>query len=135
MSIKEVFEKYRRVAVYGMSANEAKPAYQVPKFLMSKGYEIFPINPHSDEIMGRKVARNLSDVEGDIEILDVFRPSDEAVKVVKEAIERNRSKGDIKVIWLQEGIISDEAKKLAEEYGFEFIQDKCMHVEYLKAQL
>lgn len=130
MTIKEILEKYKKIAYYGISTNPDKPAYRVPAFMQSQGYEVIPINPHADEILGKKVYRNLMDVEEEIEILDVFRPSDQTVQVVKEAIERNKAKGDIKVIWLQLGIMNEEAKKLAEEHGFIFVQDKCLHIEY-----
>lgn len=130
MTIKEILEKYKKIAYYGISTNPDKPAYRVPAFMQSQGYEVIPINPHADEILGKKVYRNLMDVEEEIEILDVFRPSDQTVQVVKEAIERNKANGDIKVIWLQLGIMNEEAKKLAEEHGFIFVQDKCLHIEY-----
>lgn len=126
----EIFAKYKNIAVYGMSSNPNKPAYRVPMFLKSKGYNIFPVNPVADEIGGMQVSKKLVDVEGDIDILNVFRPSAETVKVVEEAIERRKRRGDIKLIWLQLDIKNDDAKKLAEEAGFEFIQDKCMHIEY-----
>lgn len=132
MTIKEIFEKHKNIAVYGMSANPQKPSFTVPEFLMSKGYKILPINPTANEILGKKVYHKLADVEEEIHILEVFRPSSEALNVVQEAIERRKSRGDIQVIWLQQDIINDEAKALAEANGFEFVQDKCMYVEYLR---
>jgi predicted CoA-binding protein len=131
MTIKDIFQNYRNIAVYGASANTSKFAYRVPAFIASKGYNILPINPATPEILGKKVAKTIMDVEEKIEILNVFRPSDEAVGIVQEAIERKNAKGDIAVIWLQEGIYNEEAKKLALDNGFVFVQDKCMHVEYL----
>jgi hypothetical protein len=132
MTIKEIFENHKNIAVYGMSANPQKPAYTVPEFLASKGYEILPINPTANEILGKKVYKTLAEVDEEIDILEVFRPSQETVQVVKEAIERKKNRGDIKVIWLQQDIYNDEAKSLAEANGFEFVQDKCMYVEYLR---
>ncbi len=114
-----------------MSTNTSKPSHSVPAFLHSKGYDIIPINPSADEIIGLKSHKNLKDVPDVIDILNVFRPSKDALAVVEQAIERFKSKGDIKLIWLQEGIINDEAKKLAEDNGIEFIQDKCMRKEYM----
>lgn len=131
MSIKEILNTYKTVAVYGISSNFEKAAYTVPKFLDSKGYNIIPINPTADIILGKKVYKKLIDVEEEIEILDVFRPSEQTLQVVKEAIERKQKRGDIKVIWLQEGIYNEEAKNLALENGFEFVQDKCIKIEYL----
>ncbi len=130
MTMQEIYSNYKTIAVYGMSTNPAKPAHNVPEFLDSKGYNIIPINPGADEIIGKKAYARLADIPDEIDILDVFRPSEQALGVVEEAVERKKAKGDIKLIWLQEGIINDEAKKLAEENGIEFIQDKCMLKEY-----
>ncbi|TAL70791.1 MAG: CoA-binding protein [Bacteroidetes bacterium] len=130
MSYKPIFDKYKTIAVYGMSTNPMKPSNYVPAFLESAGYTIIPINPAAQEIDGKKAYPKISDVPVLIEILDVFRPSEQALDVVKEAVERKTAKGDINVIWLQEGIINDEAKKLAEENGIEFVQDRCMKKEY-----
>jgi len=130
MTFKEIFDNYKTIAVYGMSTNEAKPSHHVPAFLLEQGYNIIPVNPVADEIAGQKVYKNLFDIPEQIDVLNVFRPSAQALEVVQEAVERKKIKGDIKLIWLQEGIINDEAKKLAEENGIEFIQDKCMYKEY-----
>jgi hypothetical protein len=130
MTIEEILTSYKTVAVYGMSTNAAKPSNYVPVYLMSKDYDVIPINPTADEIAGKKAYHTLAEVPDYIEILDVFRPSEAALGVVEEAIERRKAKGDIEVIWLQEGIINDEAKKLAQENGIIFVQDACMKKEY-----
>lgn len=130
MTMKEIFENYKTIAVYGMSANPSKAAYTVPVFFLNKGYKIIPINPTAEEIAGQKVYKTIMDIPDNIDILNVFRPSEQCFDVVKEAIERNKKKGDIKLIWLQEGIINNDAKKLAEENGIQFIQDRCMYKEY-----
>jgi hypothetical protein len=131
MTYKEVFSKYHSIAVYGMSKNPSKPAHSVPAFLMNKGYEIIPVNPTADVILDLKVYPNLEDIPEEIDILNVFRPSEDALKIVEEAVIRHNKSGDIKLIWLQEGIISDDAKKLAEENGIEFIQNRCMYKEFV----
>jgi uncharacterized protein len=130
MTIKEIFEKYKTIAVFGMSTNEAKPSHYVPVFLLNHGYNIIPINPVASEIAGQKVSKNILDIPENIDILNVFRPSNQVLEVVEEAVERKKARGDIDLIWLQEGIVNDEAKKLAEANGIEFIQDKCMLKEY-----
>ncbi|HPD33158.1 MAG TPA: CoA-binding protein [Candidatus Kapabacteria bacterium] len=132
MTTQEILSKYKTIAVYGMSGNPSKPAYEIPEFMIEKGYNIIPINPKEEQILGKKVYHNLMDVPDKIEILDVFRPSQEVVEVVRQAIERKKAKGDIDVIWLQLGIYNDEAKALAENNGLEFIQDKCLKIEYNK---
>ena len=131
MTIKEIFENYKTIAVYGMSTNPSKPSHTVPVFLSEKGYNIVPINPVANEIACQKAYKNIADIPNEIDILNVFRPSAAALGVVEEAVLRKKAKGDIKLIWLQEGIINDDAKKLAEENEIEFIQDKCMYREYV----
>ncbi|MFH1052699.1 MAG: CoA-binding protein [bacterium] len=130
MTISEIFEKYKTIAVFGMSTNDVKPSHYVPAFLLSQGYNIIPVNPGAKEIAGQKSYKNILDIEDDIDILNVFRPSGQVLEIVEEAVERKKQRGDIDLIWLQEGIMNDEAKKLAESHGIEFIQDKCMFKEY-----
>lgn len=128
--IREILGKYRTVAVYGMSQNPGKPAHSVPAYLLSKGYDIIPVNPYVDKIVGRKSYPNLKDIQEKIDIIEVFRPSDRVLDVVKEALVRKEERGDIAVIWLQEGIQNEEARKLAEEVGIVFVQDRCMYKEF-----
>jgi predicted CoA-binding protein len=130
MNIKKILLENKTIAVYGMSKNPSKPAHYVPMFLFQQGYNIIPINPSADEIAGLKCYKNLLDIPDKIDILNVFRPSEQALEVVKEAVERKMTNGDIQIIWLQEGIFNHEAKKLAEDNGIEFVQDKCMLKEY-----
>lgn len=131
MTIEEILKTYKSIAVYGMSANHAKAAHRVPAFMKTVGYNIIPINPVNDEILGMKVYKKLSEVEENIEILNVFRPSEVADDIVLEAIERHKKNGDIKVIWFQEGIFSQNGKKLADENGILYIENKCMYKEYI----
>lgn len=130
MTFHDIFESYTSVAVFGMSTNPSKPAHYVPAFMIEKGYDVIPINPVAEEIAGRTAFKNISDIPEKIDILNVFRPSVQCLKVVEEAVNRKRRKGDIKLIWLQEGIINEEARKLAEENGIDFIQNHCMMKEY-----
>lgn len=128
--IGDILTKYRSIAVYGMSKNPEKPAFRVPAYLLSKGYTIIPVNPGAEQILERKCFPDLSGIEEAIDIVEVFRPSDQALEVVNEAISRKKAKGDIAVIWLQEGICNEEARKRAKEQGIIFIQDRCMYKEY-----
>lgn len=131
MEIKDIFEKYKTIAVYGMSASPYKAAHNVPAFFHNMGYRIIPINPHADEILGLKVYRNLIDIPEKIDIVNVFRPSEDAELVINEAIERFKKEGDIKVIWLQEGIFSIHGKEAALNNGIDFVEDRCMYKDYL----
>lgn len=130
MTTKEILEKYKTIVVYGMSTNPAKPANEVPHYMMARGYKIIPLNPTVEQIDGMKSYKSLMDIPDEIEILDVFRRSEDCLAVVEEAVERKKARGDVKVIWLQLGIVNNEAKKLAEENGIEFVQDKCIKIEY-----
>ena len=128
--IPEVLKKYRTIAVYGMSTNPEKAAYRVPAFLLSMGYIIIPVNPGADVILDRRCYHSLQEVEEQIDIIEVFRPSEQAGAVVQEALARKKERGDVAVIWLQEGIQNEEAELLAEKNGIVFIQDRCMFKEY-----
>ena len=130
MTTTEILKQFKTIAVYGMSKNKLKPACYVPLFMEQFGYKIIPINPSTDEIEGKICYRQLIDVPEEIDILNVFRPASDAVEIVKQAIERKKVKGDIKVIWLQLDIENDEAKELAESNGFIFIQNKCIKIEF-----
>jgi predicted CoA-binding protein len=131
LKTREIFEKYKSIAVVGMSANPFKVAHSVPLFMKNNGYEVIPVNPNADEIIGIEPYKHFNDIPRRIDILNVFRPSEEAMKIVREAIERRKSNGDIDVIWLQQGIYDDAARKLAEENGIVFVQDTCMLTEYV----
>ena len=132
MKTKDILEKFKNVAVIGMSANEMKPSHSIPMFMMSVGYNIYPVNPTLNEIRGLKSYPSLLDVEEKIEIVNVFQRSEKCLAIVEEAVERKSQKGDVEVIWLQEGIINNEAKNLAEFNGIIFVQDVCMFKEYHK---
>jgi len=115
----------RHVVVVGMSKNDYKAAHYVPKYLSENGFDIIPVNPTTDEILGKKCYSAISDVYGDIDIVDVFRPSDLVLPVVEEAIKKNP-----KVIWLQEGIHNPEAEDMARKKGIKVVFNRCMLAEH-----
>lgn len=117
---------YETIAVVGCSATPGKEAHEIPRYMQSHGYEIIPVNPYADEVLGRAAYDSLSEVEEEIDIVDVFRPSDEVAGIVDEAIERE----DVQIIWTQLGIRDDEAAAKAEEAGKRVVQDKCLKVEH-----
>ncbi len=122
--IREIYRSVRRIAVVGMSRNPEKPAHYVPMFLREKGYEIIPVNPVADEIAGLKAYKSLLEIPGEVDLVDVFRPSEEVPRVVEEALKKG-----VKVIWLQEGIYHPEAEK-AREKGVRVVWNRCMMREY-----
>ena len=115
----------KKVAVVGMSKNSSKAAHYVPKYLSDNGYDITPVNPTTDEILGKKSYSSVSDIDGEIDIVDVFRPSDQVLPVIEEAIKKKP-----KVIWLQEGIHNPEAEELAKKAGIEVVFNRCMLAEH-----
>ncbi|MCT9096440.1 CoA-binding protein [Haloarchaeobius sp. HME9146] len=124
-NLREVLE-YDTVAVVGCSNSPGKAAHDIPKYLQSHGYRIVPVNPFADEILGEPTYDSLADVEEEIDVVDVFRPSEEVAGIVDEALARD----DVKVIWTQLGIRDDDAAKKAEDAGIQVVQDKCMKVEH-----
>ena len=119
------FYSLKSIAVVGMSKNPEKAAYYVPKYLVDKGYDIIPVNPTADKILGRKCYHDIGEVKELIDIVDVFRPSDQVMPVVEEAIKKKP-----KVIWLQEGIHNQEAEELARKAGIEVVFNRCMLAEH-----
>ena len=119
------FLSLKRVAVIGMSRSKSKAAHFVPKYLLENGFDIIPINPNSDQILTKKCYKEITDVEGDIDIVDVFRPSEDVLPFVRDAIKKNP-----KVIWLQEGIHNEEAENLAIENGISVVFNRCMLAEH-----
>ncbi len=130
MTTKEILTNYKTIAVVGFSANTEKTSHRVPIYMIEQGYDVIPVNPVADKIAGIIVYHDLASIPGEIDIVNVFRPSADCLNVAKEAMERKKSRGDVKVLWLQEGIINEEARNIAEENGVEFIEDKCILKEH-----
>ena len=115
----------KKVVVIGMSKHSSKAAHFVPKFLLDNGYDITPVNPTAKEILGKKCYDSISEIDEEIEIVDIFRPSDQVLPFVQEAIKKKP-----KVIWLQEGIHNSEAEELARKDGIKVIFNRCMLAEH-----
>ena len=122
--IKQIFS-LKNIAVVGMSKNQGKAAHYVPKYLSENGYNVIPVNPTTDEILDKKCYHNVNDVPESIDIVDVFRPSDQVLPVIQEAIKKKP-----KVIWLQEGIHNAEAEELARKEGIRVVFNRCMLAEH-----
>jgi hypothetical protein len=120
----------RRVAVVGCSSTPGKAAHDVPAYLREHGYDIHPVNPYADEIFGVEPADSLADVDAEIDLVNVFRPSEEVPGVVDQVLEREASRGDVRAIWLQLGISHDAAARRAEDVGLRVVQDRCLKVEH-----
>ena len=111
-----------RVAVVGCSSTPGKAAHDMPRYLHRQGYDVVPVNPYAEEILGRQAYDSLADVPGEVGIVDVFRPSEEVSGIVDEALDRDETA----VIWLQLGIHDDEAVARAEAAGRQVVEGLCM---------
>ena len=127
--IQHTLSRYKTVAVVGISPKEDRPSYGVASYLKANGYRIIPVRPDGEEILGEKVFHSLLEIPKEIEVdvVDIFRKSEDVPPVVEDAIERGA-----KVIWMQEGIIHREAGSKAEKAGLKVVMDRCMKKEHQK---
>lgn len=124
-NIAEILKSYQKVAVVGASNKSERAGYYIPRFLQNQGYEIFPVNPGLDEVLGEKCYPSLLDIPEPIEIVDIFRRAEFVDKIVDEAIEKGA-----KVIWMQSGIVNEQAAQKALDAGMQVVMDRCMKNEY-----
>ena len=126
MAVEDIIKKYRDIAVVGISDKPDRYSYQVAKFLSDRGYNIIPVNPMLTTWMGKKVYSNVHSIDTNVDVVDIFRKPEFIEDIVKD------SRGKAKVIWMQEGIVNENAAKLARDMGMEVVMDKCMKKEYEK---
>src|ERR671929_480068 len=124
--IKE-FYQLKNIAVVGVSKNEEKPSHQVPKYLVEHGYNVIPVNPTLSEVLGRKAYPTIADIPEKVDIVDVFRKSEDIPAVINDALKK---KDVIKVFWMQLGIYNEDAEKKAKENGIDVVYNRCMLVEH-----
>ena len=118
------------IVVVGCSTTPGKAAHDVPAYLQNQGYRVIPVNPFADEILGEPAYDAVGDVEETIDLVDVFRPSEEVPEIVDAVRERHGERGDAGAVWLQLGIGRDEAAAAAEADGIDVVQDRCLKVEH-----
>ena len=116
-----IYAEATTIVVVGASGDPSKPAHRIPRYLQSQGYRILPVNPRGGELLGEAVAHSLAEVDGPVDVVDVFRPAEEAPQIAREAI-----KAGAKVLWLQLGIESEEARQVAEAAGLTVVMNRCM---------
>ena len=128
-NIKEILKKYKNIALVGASKDLTKTSSIVMKYLQDNGFKVYPVNPSmkGEKILGEKVFGNISEIDNPVEIVDVFRPSNEVVTIAEETVKINA-----KVLWLQLGIKSPEARKLIEDSNILFVEDRCTKIEHQK---
>jgi hypothetical protein len=118
------------IAVVGCSGTPGKAAHDVPAYLQQRGYDIVPINPNREEVLGRRAYDSLADVSERVDLVDVFRPSEEVSTIVDAVLKRVQRHDDVRGLWLQLGIRDDAAAKRARDAGLSVVQDRCLKIEH-----
>lgn len=123
----DILRNTKTIAVIGMSKNPEKDANLIPQYLMKNGFRVIPVNPSADEILGQKSYKRLGDVPGEVDVVDVFRPSDDIPNYAQDVIAKKP-----KVFWEQLGIHNVEAEEKIASVGIKIVYDRCMMVEFSK---
>ena len=121
----KILKKVKRIAVVGLSDNPERTSYMVSKAMQDAGYEIIPVNPKATEILGQKAVASLKDIEGHVDIVNVFRRSEYLFDVAKEFVEI-----DADIFWAQQGLENEDAYNFLKEKGYTVVMDRCIKVEH-----
>ena len=129
IDIKEILSKYKKIAMVGVSNDPTKASTIVMKYMQKYGFKVYPVNPKAEgqKILGEDVCGKITDIKDKVDIVNVFRPSKEALEIAKDAVDIKA-----KVLWLQLGIKNEQAKKLVIKNKIEYIEDRCTKMEYQK---
>jgi predicted CoA-binding protein len=122
--LRALLERARTIAVVGLSGDPRKAAHAIPRQLQAAGYRVIPVNPNLDEVLGERSYASLAEVPDHVDIVDVFRPAKQAPAIARQAAEIGAG-----AVWLQLGIESDEARRIAEAAGLDYVEDRCIGVE------
>ena len=125
--LRRILTDYKRVAMVGLSADWSRPSNFAAKYLLDHGFEVIPVNPKYDEILGQKCYADLEDIPTQVDIVDLFQRVDRIPPFVDQAI-----KIGARVVWMQLGIINEEAAQKARDAGLEVVMDRCMKIEYAR---
>ncbi len=128
--VERILVIYDTITVVGASAAPQKAAHSVPAHMQAHGWRIIPVNPHADEILGEPVYRTLADVPEQVGLVDVFRPSPRTPDIARQAVAAGAT-----ALWLQLGIVSKEARDIAEKAGMLYVEDRCLIIEQLRLGL
>lgn len=130
----QILTNYKTIAIVGLSCDSSKDSYRVAQYLKSHGFRIIPINPTAEEILEEKCYKSLLDIpisiQKTIEIVDIFRPSNEVPQIVEQAVQLRKSHGVLKIVWMQLGIVNRASAEMAEKAGLKVVMDKCMMQEH-----
>jgi len=125
--LRRILTDYKRVAMVGLSADWSRPSNFAAKYLLDHGFEVIPVNPKYPEILGQKCYADLRDIPTPVDIVDLFQRVDRIPQFVDQAIEVGA-----KVVWMQLGIVHEEAAQKARDAGLEVVMDRCMKIEYAR---
>ena len=125
--LRQLYAQTKTIAVVGASKSEEKAAHQIPRFLQEQGYTILPVTPSTDEVLGAPTVPALSQLEEAVDVVNVFRPAEEAPEIAREAVALGA-----KALWLQEGIVSEEAAMIARNGGLTVVMDACIKKNYIR---
>lgn len=132
--IKDILKRYKTVAVVGISRDFDKDSHRVSAYLKAHGFRIIPVNPFADEVLGEKSYKSLLDIPPEIqktiEVVEIFRPSEDVPNIVEQAIKLKALYGTLQVVWMQLGIVNEEAAEAAKKAGLIVVMNKCMMVEH-----
>ncbi len=132
--IEEIIHKYKVIAVVGLSKDKDKPSYRVAEYMKSQGYQIVPVNPFVDEVLSEKSYKSLTDIpaeiQKEIDIVNIFRRPDQVTPIVEQAVKLKIANGKPYVVWMQVGIINEEAAETARKAGLTVVMDRCIMVEH-----
>ena len=125
--LRRILKTNHTIAVVGLSADWYRPSYFAAKYMQEHGFRIIPVNPKYDEVLGEKCYPNLKAIPEPVDIVDVFRKPDDCVPIAQEAVAIGA-----KVLWLQLGVVNEEAARVAEAGGLEVVMDRCVKIEYAR---
>ena len=125
--IKEILTNSKVIAIVGLSANKMRPSHRIGMFLKARGYEVIPVNPAYETVLDLKSYKSLLDIPGEVDIVDIFRKPETVGLVVEDAIKKG-----VPVVWMQEGVINEEAARKAKDEGITVVMDRCIYKEYAK---
>jgi predicted CoA-binding protein len=126
----DLLKNAKTIVVVGLSPKPHRASNQVAKYMQEKGYKIIPVYPREDEILGEKVYRSLDEIDFEVDIVDIFRKSEDTPPIVEKAVKLP----GVKCIFLQEGIKNEKSKEIAENAGIFYIEDKCIMVEHMRCE-
>lgn len=125
--LRRALRECRRIAVVGLSPDPSRPSHDVASYMQRQGYQIIPVNPKEERILGEQCYPDLAAIPGPVEVVDVFRRSEHLVPIAQEAVAKGA-----KVLWMQQGVMNAQAARLAEQAGLLVVQDSCLKIEHAR---